>query len=100
MTRIITALAVALAVSGQAQAQNSEKCKKIGAIAESIMKARQRGIPISKLMEVSEENAGGSLRPVILFAYERPRYNSEEYQQEEIEDFRNRIELQCYKVTE
>ena len=100
MTRIITALVVALAVSGQAQAQIKLDCPIVGKSAENIMEARQLGMAMSELIERAHEQSLTKYKATIMAAYERPRFDGEEYQQKAIDDFRNEMELACYKHNE
>ena len=85
--------------SASAFAQEKMDCEGIGELAATVMKARQRGVPISKMMGIATSEAGevnGGLKSMILMAYKRPRYSSDRIQKSEIEDFRNQFELACY----
>jgi len=69
-------------------------CKVLGMVAGSIMENRQMGIPLSDMLEVTPMPL---LRQIVLLAYEKPRYYSDEVVREEIQDFRNEVEVACYK---
>lgn len=71
-------------------------CKEHGDTAELIMKVRQQGVPISRLLEgISSDSI---FRDMAFQAYEQPRMSHEENQQRVIEDFRNDQELLCLKA--
>lgn len=69
-------------------------CKVLGMVAGSIMENRQLGIPLSDMLDVTPMPL---LRQIVLLAYEKPRYYSDEVVREEIQDFRNDIEVECYR---
>jgi hypothetical protein len=69
-------------------------CKVLGMVAGSIMENRQLGIPLSDMLDVTPMPL---LRQIVLLAYEKPRYYSDEVVREEIQDFRNDVEVACYR---
>lgn len=69
-------------------------CKTLGIVAGQIMENRQAGIPLSDMLEVTPMPL---LQQIVLLAYDNPRYYSDEVVREEIQDFRNLIEVACYK---
>lgn len=90
-----------LFLSGQLYAQDKlAVCNSISSLAETIMKQRQNGAPMSEMMRIAGE-AGGALGKVgeelVIMAYEKPRYRTENYQQRAIEDFRDSAHLECVK---
>lgn len=78
-----------------------EVCKTLGDLGATFMQARQKGIPLSDLMEVfpeSPDDYTAELARTILFAaYEQPRFSTEDIQLQAISEFRDAIELECYK---
>jgi hypothetical protein len=73
-------------------------CKLTGSWAQVVMRGRQLGMPISQNLNFA--NAPGAPRnskAVVMSAYEVPRYSTQEMQQTAVEDFRNDVELACYK---
>lgn len=79
-------------------------CPSLGDAAEMIMGHRQNGTPISTLMEgiaviVKEPSVQEWYKTVTILAYEEPSYGTNEMQQSMIAEFRNEIELMCYKGT-
>lgn len=94
MKSIITAAIIAMATSAQAQ---EDPCPAFGGLAETMMIARQSGLPMSQMMELAGEE--DIFRRMVIDAYDRPRYGTEEIQRLEIQDFRNEIEMDCYRST-
>ena len=94
MKTLIAALALMMALSAPAQAEQSV-CEKIAGLAESIMDARQSGVSVVDAMGTS----GGSamIERMIIEAYEAHRYKAEIWQTGEIADFRDKWFLYCYK---
>lgn len=80
---------------------NENVCKQIGETAAVLMDAKYVGLPISQLIETMHEKADVSthkmLTAMILAAYSRPNYSSDEYQKRETAIFRNEIEMECYR---
>ena len=75
-----------------------ELCKDIGTLAETIMKHRQVGTSVIRMMEIADTD--GLAQVIIKEAYEMPRYSSEEYQRRAISDFRDDYYITCLKVRE
>jgi hypothetical protein len=77
-----------------AMSDANEECKMIGDIAESIMKARQAGVPISHAYEIT---AGNELATELARqAYEKTRWGTDELQLREVQDFKVFSVLACY----
>jgi antitoxin component YwqK of YwqJK toxin-antitoxin module len=71
--------------------------------AESIMKFRQNGEPMSKIMKINQDVTQSkanreSAGELIIAAYEKPRFTSEGMKQKSIEDFRDKAYLDCVKA--
>lgn len=116
MKRIILA-AVMLSIGSGGTAEDSSAdnsriwdsaCNQIGEIAESIMRARQNNMPISRLIARNNETIGSKsdtasveyaaiLRGLILVAYEASPYSTPKFQDDEVADFRNDAEYTCFQ---
>lgn len=70
-----------------------DKCESIAGFAEQIMRNRQIGVPMSKMMKVSS----GAFSGMIVAAFDSPRYSTKEYQSRSISDFRDKAYLVCAK---
>jgi hypothetical protein len=84
-----------LAASATTWANDPGSCENTGIIAAKIMEARQVGIPISKLLQAVE---GKAAEAMVHQAFDVSRFQTEEYQQKAIRDFREKWEVTCYKV--
>ena len=80
---------------------DDEVCKSLGDLGSTFMKARQKGIPLSDLVKVFPESSDNYTaevaRKLAIAAYEQPRYSTEENQLQVVSEFRDAIELACYK---
>ncbi len=67
------------------------ECERIDAIAESVMKARQRGVPMAKMYKTVEgdDYTNKLFKLLIDEAYKVNRYGTEEYQEKAVTDFRD-----------
>lgn len=75
------------------------KCLTYSQLAESIMQARQEGVPMSTVMEILLP-IGGKLAPaMVTLAYEEPRWGSEDLQQMAIANFRDENYLACFRAS-
>lgn len=93
-TKIMLAAAVALSASVASAKQTDDQfCAIEAKIAEVIMKARQTGVPIGKLLAIEDED--NNYRKLIIKAYELPRMSYEENQQRMIDDFRDAHHVNC-----
>ena len=79
-----------------ATAQVNEICPTIGRLAESIMTARQRGVPISQAYGLANGNelAIGMIQQ----AWEKTRWHSDRAQLREVQDFKEQWEIACYQA--
>lgn len=77
-------------------AETEDVCANMGDAAEAIMSLRQNGYPISDLMDKFGDS--NLFRAIILSAYEKPRFSTDEYKQESVRDFRNEVETLCYSM--
>ncbi|MDD2724427.1 MAG: hypothetical protein PHH59_10455 [Methylovulum sp.] len=72
------------------------KCDAISELALQIMSGRQKGVSMSKMMHIAEQNK--LTQALIIAAYEINRFSTEEYQTRVIEEFRDDAHLQCVKA--
>jgi ABC-type oligopeptide transport system substrate-binding subunit len=89
-----------------ATAGNSVYCQAVSETAYAIQKARQSGVSMAKLIEIAERSndgtpsgnvAVGTIRAMVIRAYEIPRFSSEVFKQRAMEDFRDQETLRCLK---
>ena len=89
-------LTLALALVANPLTAETDLCKSLGDLAETVMSLRQQGTEMSSMMAISEEPF---VREMILIAYDQPRFSSAEYQERATRDFRNEVEAGCYEAT-
>lgn len=93
----------AVLITGSAYAQKADRhpgdpCKNLGELAWRIMNMRQTGKPLHELMEQSSLSKNPLLKEIIIKAYERPAYPDGPGKTQAETDFRNDIEVLCYKA--
>lgn len=71
-------------------------CDDISDLALQIMRGRQNGTAMSKMMQIAEDNK--LIQAMVIAAYEKNRYSTEEVQTKIIEEFRDDAHLQCVKA--
>jgi len=96
-------LVVIAALSAPAMAadfkQKENSCKLNALMAGVIMQSRQAGVEMSEAVDVfTKHNLSKEYYPMVLAAYEHPRYTSEEIKRSTITEFKNSIYLQCMKL--
>lgn len=100
MKRIILAalLMIAPVQAEEYQFNLHEHCAGIGKISESIMRARQNNVPMSSLMAVFEGDEEAKLfQAIIGMAFDFPVMRSPHNKEIQAQEFRNRIEVMCYR---
>lgn len=71
----------------------ADRCEAFGDLAASIMKSRQIGVEMSKVMRDVDFDEN---KLIVVRAYEVERCKTETCRLEKISEFRNRYELKCY----
>jgi poly-D-alanine transfer protein DltD len=95
MKSMILCLAVLALLPATGQAEKSfkermEACKAIEKLAESVMSARQRGVAMSKMLEIVNDGEPNELvNAMVMDAWDKPRYSTERHQQRSISDYRD-----------
>lgn len=86
--------------TNQANAETwQEICKLNAEVSATIMKGRQNGVEMSKMIElIADSNNKEGAEAVVIAAYDTPRYRTDEMITRSIEDFRNEIYLACAKA--
>lgn len=78
----------------------AEICESYARYAELVMELRQIGAPLSNILAPLGSDSSTEkevMREIVLLAYEEPRYTTEAVQKREIQDFRNRIHVNCLR---
>ena len=92
-------LIAAALVFASISAQANQTCSRFSSLAETIMTAHQSGVAMQDLVEDlgNDERAKKSVMPIIIAAYQKPRFSTEEYKQRAIDSFRDQVAVACYK---
>ena len=97
-TTVMTALFFAVAQPALAGAEGEQHvCESMGELAYMVMELRQEGVPMSQTMQISDSEL---VKAIIVEAYNYPRFNTQEYKEKAAEDFRNEVEVECYKTVD
>jgi len=72
-------------------------CDVMARAGEVIMNAHQKGYPMQKMIG-TYSGAGDTIDELIIVAYDSPRYSTEESQQIAIEEYREKVYLECVNV--
>lgn len=77
-----------------------EFCPRVESMSRAIMESRQVGVPLVKLLELQKRVGPATewARPIMMMAYHKPRYRTEEFQQREIDDFAEEMFLMCMNL--
>ena len=74
-------------------------CGNVGDLATDIMKSRQSGLSMAKMMEaVAQVGENPLVDEMIISAYDSPRYSTERMQKRAVEEFRDKFYLDCVKI--
>ena len=96
MKTIIILTAALLATS--AHAIDYEKfCERHGKMAETTMRTRQAGVPLSEVLKLVESPV---YKRMIIAAYKEPRMHTEDFQKRATDDFRIAQEVSCHEMAE
>lgn len=82
--------------------QQAEQCKEISNLAQAIMAARQKGIPMSQVLDTLKQSGAGNLigpmQAIAQDAYSRPQPAAEIDRQKAVQDFGNEAFASCTKA--
>lgn len=79
-----------------------ETCKALSTLGGSIMRGRQEGVPMSRMMEIALEGDAVLTKfkqAFVELAYLEPRYSSDEFKQRAIRDFEDSRYQECLEVS-
>ena len=103
MKRILLIIAFSF-MSVASKAEPTELCKDISEIAEVMMWARQEGYSSAEMMELTEHLEGENadlfsklMKSMVINAFGIQRHFSDEYKEQEIEEFKSQYFIKCYE---
>lgn len=99
MNKLLLATTLLLSSTSVFAGDVNKKCEYIHEFSSDIMKYRQQGASIVKVMEMVNE-VNSKLSPLVIEAYNEYHYPSPEYQQRAITKFANDQALKCYESPE
>lgn len=89
---ILVCLFTSINMAYAANDSKEAECNFIGLQAEMIMEYRQDGVNMGDVIEKFQYD-----KELVIFAYDQPRFNTEENKRKSIQDFTNETILKCYK---
>ncbi|MGX5708104.1 hypothetical protein [Brucella lupini] len=97
-------IATTLLITSAAYSDNidqvlNDSCKEWGNFAEHVMTLRQADKPLNEIMDrVTKTGNNSILKSIVIEAYDSPAFRTEENQEKSIAQFRNKVELSCFKT--
>lgn len=93
-----TLTATALSILIPATASADAMCESLAELAKSVMTERQSGTPMVDIMKrVSNDSTAEIARGLIMMAYDRPAFSTEDYKQKEVVRFQDSVYLKCLR---
>lgn len=88
--------------------EHEKNCRDIMRVANTLMKARQNGMSLDKMLEVNDraylDTQDSNMRQIsqmiIRDAYDQPNYKTESYKQDQLNEFSSKYYLGCMKMYE
>ena len=96
MKKFIAATSIFFTLGFSAFANDKSYCTSLSEMAESFMRARQIEVPMSKLIEHAKGDP--IIESVVVAAYNRPSFRTEQFAQREIAMFKNQVYMECFKI--
>jgi len=94
MKKLITAAAL-LIMSGNVY--SGSYCESLAGLAETTMKLRQAGVPLTKVLATHDENTPEIVRRLDIMAYDSPMWSSAKMKHQAATEFSNKVYLMCFK---
>ena len=74
---------------------SKDLCTEIELLAESIIKGKQKGVAMSKMIKVAADNK--MLKRMIITAYDLPNYTTGDYNEKQVVAYKTRYYSACVK---
>lgn len=95
---IVATICIAMTTTVFAEDDWYARCESLASLAEVVMRNRQDGVAMSKMMKNTPKTIFKSvIESLIITAYDTPRFSTKKMQQRATEDFRDEIYLECIK---
>ena len=98
MNKLVCATVITVMVSftNTTLASDMEFCKGLASLANTVMSARQSGVPMTTQVEIA--NGDSLVIDMIKQAYHHPKFGSDEYQKKAATEFSNMWFMACLEV--
>ncbi len=93
MKKLTLTLLIALMCAPVMASEDNADCKTMSEFGSLIMEFRQKGLPLSTLMDIEEFNG---VRDIIIGVYKTKVYSSKAAKQKAINEFRDAVAMDCY----
>ncbi|KAB2758249.1 hypothetical protein [Brucella anthropi] len=98
---LITAVLLSTSAAQASEQSKDETCKKWGDLAAKIMDLRQLEEPMSSVIKlIASDKESKITRAIIIDAYNQPSYKTKQNQKRATDEYRNKVELECFKNAE
>ena len=95
---ILIAVLLSTSAAQAAAPSKDETCKKWGDLAAKIMDLRQLEEPMSSVIKlIASDKESKITRAIIIDAYNQPSYKTNQNQKRATDEYRNKVELECFK---
>ena len=86
----------ASATQSATQSENDKTCSRIYDIAKTTMGARQMGVPMPTMIKTANNNP--YVRKIVIAAYDKPKFSSQSYIDNEVSEFADFWYSDCVKT--
>jgi hypothetical protein len=96
---IIAACSILLAWTAVSAEENQKDdlCATYAELAETIMRSHQSGVSLSQVFEVMGSDSDPLVRELVIKAYDKPRYRTDQAKNRAISDYRDFVHVECLK---
>lgn len=92
-------ISITMLLSATAGAASDDHCTNIAMLAESVMDSHQAGVSISEVLgSAKEAGIEGIIQPMVIEAYDSPRFSTEPMKKKKVGEFRDKWHLRCLKT--
>jgi hypothetical protein len=92
------AIALTLLISSSVHAGDYEFCKVVEGFAEQVMLTRQAGVAASEAYSATQDNK--LMSSMVKVAYKRPAYDTEQFRQQAVDEFKDEWFVLCMEDRE
>lgn len=92
-----TAIILLSALLSFGASASQDKCFELSGLVQSIMDARQRGMPMQQVLTILKGEP--SVTPIVIEAYKVPHFGSPQFKQRAVTEFTNEFLVTCLEVT-